>query len=232
MCLCSYIVSCVFSWALFLPFICFVLFQYVRFALFYYYSLETCLFSNERKRECGTGWEGRWGGTERSSRREKPSSRYIIWEKNLFLIFNEVSNNTHSFSKYSYFLSVCWKPNSFPPDHSHCYQAKMLSLIFSSYQHCSTNKEFKTLAASSVFKCFNINDEPNKLGHILAVPASWCGIWCHVLLGRHQVAFNSSSYHVTPVQWSYFGGKVIKCSELSDFIVLRTYPKIYQGKIF
>lgn len=53
------------------------------------------------------------------------------------------------------------------------------------------------------------------------------GIWCHVLLGRHQVAFISSSYHVTPMQWSYFGGKVIKCSEIPDFIVLRTYPKTY-----
>lgn len=42
-----------------LLFDCFVLFQFV-FVLFsfYYYSLEACLFSNERQKGTGSGWGG------------------------------------------------------------------------------------------------------------------------------------------------------------------------------
>lgn len=52
MCLC---VSCAFL-ALF-SFFFFVLSQLVL-ILSYYYSLDTCLLSNERQNGCGSGWRG------------------------------------------------------------------------------------------------------------------------------------------------------------------------------
>lgn len=50
------------------PSACFVLFQCVSFYLylFYYYSLEACLFSNERQKRGRVTWEKRGGGPERT----------------------------------------------------------------------------------------------------------------------------------------------------------------------
>ena len=55
------------------------------FLMFYYYSLEACLFSNERQKGSGSGWEGKWEGTGRSQERGNQSG-FIICEKNVFSI--------------------------------------------------------------------------------------------------------------------------------------------------
>lgn len=66
-----------FSWDPFIPLIHFVQFQCVRgfflpyyiwfYLLFYFHkkALEACLFSTGRQRD-GSGWEGRWGRTEKN----------------------------------------------------------------------------------------------------------------------------------------------------------------------
>lgn len=59
-------VPCTFFVCLFILFVCFVLFGLlhllVRFTLFYYYSLEACLFSNERQSGDWPQWEEKWKG--------------------------------------------------------------------------------------------------------------------------------------------------------------------------
>lgn len=69
-----------------LLFDCFVLFQFV-FVLFsfYYYSLEACLFSNERQKGDESEWE-KWGGTTGST------GIYYVKKKNQFLIKEQKRN--------------------------------------------------------------------------------------------------------------------------------------------
>lgn len=79
--------SCAFPWALL--FVClfvFVQFQCVSFSflIIFYYSLEACLFSNERQEGDWSSWEGSWETVVRI---------HYVRKKNLFSIIKE--NGTH-----------------------------------------------------------------------------------------------------------------------------------------
>lgn len=68
-------------WHFFL-FACFVLFQF-GFVLFYYYSLDVCIFSKERQKVCGAGRERRQGGPGRGMVKRNPDHN-ILYQKYLF----------------------------------------------------------------------------------------------------------------------------------------------------
>lgn len=76
-----------FSWFSFdsFSFICFVLIQLVCFwfMIFDFYSLDACLFSNERQKECGFSWERRWGGPQ-SFRGKETIIRMYYMKKTIF----------------------------------------------------------------------------------------------------------------------------------------------------
>ena len=64
-----------------------LLLTYLIIFYFIVLPLEACLFSNERQKGSGSGWEMRWGGTGRSRGKEN-HNQDILWEKHIY-IFNK-----------------------------------------------------------------------------------------------------------------------------------------------
>jgi hypothetical protein len=56
-----------------------LVFVLLYFVLFYYYPIQAHLFSNERQKGSGSGWERRWGGPARSKGRETCNQDILCW---------------------------------------------------------------------------------------------------------------------------------------------------------